>query len=335
LFSADFNGDGQITTFDVVIVNQIINLGNTYVPPAGTFPWRFFDKTQYDAMPAGQITPIAEGVFNRTVPNSTLTQNFVAIKRGNVSINPDEFEDIDNICTNCNTLQGDSDERNISVSTPAINTFTTPVFKNAGSRVRIPISVKDFNSVTSFTMGIALDPRFLTLESLELADLPIDMGDLYADLELNTAKFSWTGAKFGGYTLSESDVLFYINAYVERNTDVQDVLSISSFENSALDGDWKSAHFEWNSKTDEPKVTLSATPNPFNQEVNISYYLPQSGEVSLRISDATGREVSSAQFDADMGWYNWQPNMSNQPSGYYICRLEMNNEVITTKLIKN
>ena len=75
----------------------------------------------------------------------------------------------------------------------------------------------------------------------------------------------------------------------------------------------------WQSPSD---IRISAYPNPFNPETNISFSLPLSGEAVLSIYDIQGREVARL-IDGfqSAGSHTIVWNAEHQPSGVYFARL--------------
>ncbi|CAN5206436.1 hypothetical protein BH23BAC3_BH23BAC3_32080 [soil metagenome] len=75
-------------------------------------------------------------------------------------------------------------------------------------------------------------------------------------------------------------------------------------------------------------------PNPFNPSTRISFSLPQSQQVTLKVYDMLGREVASlanrVMFSAGNHTLNFEA--SNLSSGMYIYRLTSNNVVLTKKM---
>ncbi|MCF6237428.1 MAG: C25 family cysteine peptidase, partial [Candidatus Marinimicrobia bacterium] len=76
----------------------------------------------------------------------------------------------------------------------------------------------------------------------------------------------------------------------------------------------------------ETFAVTAVYPNPFNPTVNISYDLPQANEVSIRIFNALGQEVShtSSQLQAGTHVYSWQgldQNDRQVSSGIYFARI--------------
>ena len=74
-------------------------------------------------------------------------------------------------------------------------------------------------------------------------------------------------------------------------------------------------------------------PNPFNPATTISFVLPSTLVVSLKVFDALGREVSvllSERMPA--GKYSQQWNAEGLPSGVYFYRLQVGSFSETKKL---
>ena len=91
--------------------------------------------------------------------------------------------------------------------------------------------------------------------------------------------------------------------------------------------------------TEEPstlptEVTLDQNfPNPFNPTTNISFTLPQAGEVRLQVFDLLGREVSTlVNARQAAGRFTVQFDASALSSGVYIYRLQAAGAVLTRKL---
>ena len=74
-------------------------------------------------------------------------------------------------------------------------------------------------------------------------------------------------------------------------------------------------------------------PNPFNPSTTISYTIPKSGFVQLKVYDLLGREVASlVDKERAVGNYKVEFNASNLTSGIYFYRLQSNNFTETKKL---
>ena len=75
-------------------------------------------------------------------------------------------------------------------------------------------------------------------------------------------------------------------------------------------------------------------PNPFNPSTIISYTLPQSGLVQLKVFDMLGCEVANlVNKEQSIGNYEIEFNASNLSSGIYLYRLQSGSFTETKKLI--
>jgi hypothetical protein len=75
-------------------------------------------------------------------------------------------------------------------------------------------------------------------------------------------------------------------------------------------------------------------PNPFNPSTVISYQLPISGNVTLKIFDALGREVATLVDEyKNAGSYNIEFDASILPSGVYFYQLQAGSFVQTRKMV--
>ena len=79
---------------------------------------------------------------------------------------------------------------------------------------------------------------------------------------------------------------------------------------------------------------LQNHPNPFNPVTNISYSIPRSGEVSLKIYNLLGEEVASlVDGHQPTGEYQTEWDASNISSGIYFYRLQAGDFVKTRKMV--
>jgi len=91
---------------------------------------------------------------------------------------------------------------------------------------------------------------------------------------------------------------------------------------------------ETNTETPIIYELLQNFPNPFNPSTVISYSIPQSGFVQLKVYDLLGREVVSlVNEEQAMGNYEVEFNASGLTSGIYFYKLECNGFSKTKKLI--
>jgi hypothetical protein len=85
-----------------------------------------------------------------------------------------------------------------------------------------------------------------------------------------------------------------------------------------------------------PVTYLTATnyPNPFNPATMISYTVPMSGNVTLKVYDIVGREVATlVNTLQSAGAYNVTWNAADMPSGIYVYQLSAGGQSFTNKMI--
>jgi hypothetical protein len=82
------------------------------------------------------------------------------------------------------------------------------------------------------------------------------------------------------------------------------------------------------------RYKLQVTPNPFVRVANVSYAVPKSGNVSLRLYDVTGKLVTTlANGYTTAGNHNAPVNAEKLASGIYLLKFESDNYTTTSKLI--
>ena len=75
-------------------------------------------------------------------------------------------------------------------------------------------------------------------------------------------------------------------------------------------------------------------PNPFNPITTISYQIPKSGEVTIKVYDSIGKEVATlVNEEKQRGRYSVMFDASNLTSGIYFYSLTSGNFKETKKLI--
>jgi hypothetical protein len=79
---------------------------------------------------------------------------------------------------------------------------------------------------------------------------------------------------------------------------------------------------------------LANYPNPFNASTVISFSLPQTSDVHLRVFDVTGREVFRHDLGRiESGTHHLSFDASGLASGVYVARLETPGASINRKMI--
>ncbi len=110
-------------------------------------------------------------------------------------------------------------------------------------------------------------------------------------------------------------------------------IDIGVFEYQVIDDDVSIFDFENISVNNELKVNVF--PNPFSTFVHLEYYNSLNSSVAnVRLYDVVMNELANLQISLNVGRNTIPYPFSNQPSGVYFLRLEVDGKEITIKLIK-
>ncbi|MDD3891218.1 MAG: T9SS type A sorting domain-containing protein [Bacteroidales bacterium] len=112
-----------------------------------------------------------------------------------------------------------------------------------------------------------------------------------------------------------------------------DDLSVKIYNNSTKSA-LENEDVETEIKT-ETEIMLSCYPNPFTSDLNISYSVPEDGDVLIQIYDFTGRVISKVVDEKQAaGSYNVAWNADERmTNGIYFCRIVANGFSKTSKII--
>jgi hypothetical protein len=134
--------------------------------------------------------------------------------------------------------------------------------------------------------------------------------------------FSKTLARYVRLTILSTDTTIYNGTWA----------SISEFRVFGKEG---ISTFVPQPKARETDFFVRNYPNPFNTTTTISFYLPEPGEVMIRIYDATGKEITTIpQSHCSAGTYTvtWKPENYHN-NGIYYYRIRYNNQITSGKMI--
>ena len=83
------------------------------------------------------------------------------------------------------------------------------------------------------------------------------------------------------------------------------------------------------------ELQLKAYPNPFNETATVDYYLPKTGQTTIRLMDFMGREINqlSSVQEQTTGWHQLSLNATDLPTGTYFLVLQNEAQLKTAKLM--
>lgn len=212
----------------------------------------------------------------------------------------------------------------ISLNPNAINLFG----KHGNNRLQKSVLPEDLKSNLEIPLSFdANERRNLTFRWNNIDDLPNDWEVILVDKETNR-KIDLRTAKEYQFTVLSAGQKETINNQGLLNKrkiggeDSRFVLSIN-------------ANLETTNGRDLPEsVKLNPNyPNPFNPTTTIPYEIAEDTEVKLTVWNMIGQKVATlVDGMVEAGTHKETWNATNMPSGIYIARFEVGNEVFTRKM---
>jgi len=87
------------------------------------------------------------------------------------------------------------------------------------------------------------------------------------------------------------------------------------------------------SVAEKETTKLSVYPNPSTGIFNVQIPAITSGIATIQVFDASGRKVYSTEVSAISGNQNQQINLSNQPKGNYVVKMNLDGKLFTEKVV--
>jgi photosystem II stability/assembly factor-like uncharacterized protein len=192
--------------------------------------------------------------------------------------------------------------------------------------------------------------------SLHEIPMPVTLSSFLYRVKENNTILNWTTSEevnnfgFEIYRKPSSTEQDWINAGFLKGAGTKNTPTFYSFEDKNLkpgkysyrlkqidyNGNFEFFNLSSTVEIGKPdKFTLHPNyPNPFNSSTKISYSIPENGFVTLKIYDASGKEIKTLiKENQTAGNYNLIFSGSNLSTGTYFCRLESNNYSSIIKLL--
>ena len=317
IIAGDVNHDGELDAEDMLIIRKLI------LRQLDTFPrntsWRFVPKKYVFSNP--------ENPFSTTFPEywtvNNLTENisnadFYAVKTG----------DVNNSAT---LLWNDTPEIRNKDKILTINILDQLL--EAGKTYKIPLVInageeKNVECATLSGMQFALNWDKNTVENFDIqaGDLPqFAASDWAVFPKKGIAAVAWNGQNF----IKNNQPITLVNLMIQpkKATQLSKILSpnLHHTEGGAFDATGQQFSVKWHFIAPQKKAltVFQNYPNPFTYDTKIPFYLTESTDVRLTVSDLSGRVLMqvyrpNAKGYSEMGFIPSDLNLS----GVLIYRLE-------------
>jgi hypothetical protein len=85
----------------------------------------------------------------------------------------------------------------------------------------------------------------------------------------------------------------------------------------------------------EDKLWMEVYPNPSVEEMNIHYYLPETGKATIIITDLSGKKIMETLLNREKGMHSilWEPTLGIS-EGIYLVSLTFGNQQITKRIVR-
>lgn len=271
IIAADVNNDERVTASDISQLRKMI-LG-VYDEFPNNNSWRMIDKAY--------VFPDLEDPFLEILPEryhipslgNNMHIQWIGVKIGDVN---------ESYVADAHAKTTESRNAGLKFSIPEVS-------MNPGKNL-IPVYADHEDFIYGFQLSLALngvtDAQILPGAMSVRAD-----NFLFAD---NKLKLSWSSAE--GMHLNTTDVLFYIQLELNENSNASGAINLMtnhSLTPEYYGKDLKSNKLGWRVIRDNRDIfqVHGNIPNPWNNETQIQFYLPAEGDVSIRITDVTGKVV--------------------------------------------
>ncbi|MBP7273032.1 MAG: T9SS type A sorting domain-containing protein [Saprospiraceae bacterium] len=285
IIAADVNKSGNITTYDLVQLRQLIL--HVYEVFPDNQSWRFVNAHHQFSNPANPFVPtIPEVMAVQPLNNDMMDADFIAVKIGDV-----------NNSAIPNGLLGTQDR-----STPSTVVLKADeVAFNKGVPMRVPILASEFRNLLGCQFTLTFDTDKLALrEVIPTSEQGLSIQNFgLNNTDNGTITFSWNDTQ--PRWIKDNTVLFTLEFDVKKSGKLSEVLQLNSrltpaeaYINSANN---KITEYGVDLQIGSANVADSAfelyqnVPNPFKAYTVIGFQLPQSSVGTLSIFDADGKLI--------------------------------------------
>jgi hypothetical protein len=285
MIAADINNSKSITTLDLILLRKLIlNLDTKFTANTS---WRFVDAAYRFPNPSNPWSegfPEISSINNLT---SKVNSDFVAVKIGDVNGNASPISAAAAQPRKAGKLELSTEEQRIE----------------GGQEYRVDIRAKDLKTIEGYQFTLELDRNKVDLVDIDYGVAKAENFGIFQREGIITTSWNRKGA-------SENDdaILFTLHLQGKGAAKLSEALTISSryTANEAYQegGDYLSVAMNYTKPVvinDRPEL-LQNTPNPFADQTQIGFYLPQATEGRLTIRDAKGSIVYRLKADYNKGW---------------------------------
>ncbi|MBK8192243.1 MAG: hypothetical protein IPK76_03110 [Lewinellaceae bacterium] len=277
--AADVNKSNSITTFDATVINQAL-LGNPAALAQIKTSWRFVPMDYSLPLPPwGFPEKINLTGVNGNVPG----QDFFGIKTGDV-------------------VDTYADPANLTVPRPLVFQLNDQVLQ-AGAALNLGFRAGQFDDLAAWQFALRFDPAALQLTGIKPGTgSPALTTDHFGTYNISEGEIRSVWSQPAGVSVAETGAVFHMKFQVlESGRMLSEVLRLDESAlpayayNSILEQTGVTLRYDQATHTTQVDAALllglQVQPNPFVNQTQVMFRLPEAADVQLRVLDAGGREL--------------------------------------------
>lgn len=192
---------------------------------------------------------------------------------------------------------------------------------SAGRKLIVPIRVSESANLGAVSLALSFDPALMNVTAIRMANPAVRATEV-GNVVGGEARLAWHD--INGLSVRAGDVLAELE--VELKSDLNSGLNLQVIDNSELatvEGVVVPHARLWvPGLAGESKMSLTAYPNPAAEATTLSFELPVSGQLIVRLTDVTGKAVRSLDLGfRSAGRFAETLDMSDLKAGVYFAEV--------------
>lgn len=315
--ASDVNRDGQINTFDMLELRQLI-LGEIE-DFTNSDSWRFVAKNYQFTSQVPESEPVQDQL-TVNLDQPVMQGDFIGMKVGDVDM--------------------DNDPASRAPRAGNLLVFTTSdIVLSAGKTYRIPLSVTQFKEVAGYQYTLEVDNQAAAIVNIEVGNLEFldetNFGKRHLDEGMLTTSWNTTST---GLTAAWGQTIYTVMIEAKKDCRLSDIMTIGNRltpGESYSQGQVNGVALEFDALNQGEEILLyQNAPNPATEYTTIEFYLPYDEDIQLVISDVTGKVIQKREGRYPVGKHALTFNTNELPySEVYFYTLMAGDKVLTKKMV--
>ena len=318
LIAADLNNSGDITAFDMLLLRQMILSVINEFP--NTPSWRFVDAAYEFANVTNPFSEPFPSSIDIDAKNAgpALDNRFIAIKMGDLN----------------NTVKLARSGRNKAptIMGEPILSIEENAFKQ-GDLLNVPIKLTRDFLVEGLQFSMEYERKHLRLLNITGE---MELSSEHYSTNNGLLTFSWTNPE--SLPFKEEEMILNLQFRATKDGLLSEALALvhQQIQPIIYTADEGNIPFSFDWIISSTPITefqaFDNYPNPFVEQTNISFLLPQNSRITLSVFDNNGRTILSKQQGFDAGKQTIQIGRTLPTAGLYFYRLESEFGVVTGRM---